>query len=192
MKRNKKMIIAWIVGIIVAVTAFAAMWHFLFGMPNPQLPQGKVSIVPAQTSTSTITSTTTSMPTVGIDGVTWNIELATTTVAQARGLSYRASLGANDGMLFIFDHPGVQSFWMIGMNFPLDIIWIGDDGVGGSKVLGFAENVPAPAPGTPTWSLPTYSSPAGVDKVLEVNAGSVAKYGIKAGDGVVILTGSAI
>ncbi|MDR3582263.1 MAG: DUF192 domain-containing protein [Candidatus Pacebacteria bacterium] len=194
MNRKKKMIIIWIAAMIVAVAAFAAIWHFLFGTPNPSLPAGRVNIAPASTSAAEASSSfSSSMPSaeqLRIESATWNIELATTTVAQARGLSYRASLGADDGMLFVFGRPGVQRFWMIGMNFPLDMIWIGDDGAGGSKVLGFAENAPAPASGTQAWSLPIYSSPDGVDKVLEVNAGSVAKYHIKVGDKVTIAPGA--
>jgi uncharacterized membrane protein (UPF0127 family) len=198
MNRHKKMIIVWLAGIIVGMATFLAAWYFLFGMPNPPLKQGKVSIGSAAISSSSTTSSTLMIPAnnsedqLRIDDAIWNIEFATTTVEQTRGLSYRASLGENDGMLFIFDHPSVQSFWMIGMNFPLDMIWIGDDGVGGSKVFGFAQNVPAPASGTATWNLPIYSSPAGVSKVLEVNAGSVEKYNIKVGDEVVILPPSAL
>ena len=189
MERRKKMIIVWLAGIIVAVAIFATAWHFLFGMPNPQLSQGRASIASSstvQTALSSSTDQNSSEDQLRIDGATWNVEFATTTVAQTRGLSYRTSLGANDGMLFIFNKPSVQNFWMIGMNFPLDMIWIGDDDAGGSKVLGFAQNVPAPAPGMASLNLPIYSSPAGVNKVLEVNAGSVAKYNIKVGDVVVI------
>ena len=62
------------------------------------------------------------------------------------------------------------------MNFPIDIIWIA-----GSKVAGFAENA-APQPGARLWELSIYTSPDGVDKVLEVNAGVVAKDNIKVGD----------
>jgi len=67
------------------------------------------------------------------------------------------------------------------MNFPLDMIWIS-----GNTVDGFAQNVPAPAPGAQLWELPIYTSPTNTDKVLEVNAGTVAKYNIKVGDTVTI------
>ena len=45
-------------------------------------------------------------------------------------------------------------------------------------MLGFAENA-QPQPGAPLWSFTIYNSPDGTDKVLEVNAGTVAKDGIK-------------
>lgn len=185
MNVHKKMIIVWLAAIIVAVAMFAVAWHFFFGVANPLLPQGSVSI----TTSSTVPLAEGSLR---IDGAKWNVEIATSTVAQARGLSYRTSLNENDGMLFIFPSSSTQHFWMIGMNFPLDMIWIGDDGAGGSKVLGFTENVPAPISGTAMWKLPVYASPAGVNKVLEVNGGSVAKYHIRTGDAVVISLPSAI
>ena len=116
-----------------------------------------------------------------IDSATFNVEIASTTLEQTRGLSFRPSLGASDGMLFIFGTGSVQSFWMKDMNFPLDMIWIS-----GNTVAGFAQNVPAPAPGTRSGNLPVYTSPPNTDKVLEVNAGTVAKYNIKAGDAVTI------
>jgi uncharacterized membrane protein (UPF0127 family) len=135
------------------------------------------------------------------------VELATTVIQQAKGLSGRTGLGENDGMLFLFNRPAIQSFWMKDMNFPIDIIWIGStpsmdstgspqassgqaaltaDGQTG-KVLGFEQNAPTPKPGAQLWQLPIYSSPDGVDTVLEVPAGTVAKNGITVGEPVVIV-----
>lgn len=35
---------------------------------------------------------------------------------------------ANQGMLFVFGTPKYQCFWMRGMQFPLDIIWLDSNG----------------------------------------------------------------
>lgn len=51
-------------------------------------------------------------------------EIADTPEKKARGLSGRAALGENEGMLFVFEKPGIYSFWMKDMNFPIDIIWL--------------------------------------------------------------------
>ncbi len=181
------MIIILVAFVIVVFGGFA-VWHFLFGTPNMPLPLAQVNISASGTSVAAAqatdsTSTDIANPTLpeetlSIDGATWTVELATTVVEQTRGLSYRPSLASGTGMLFIFPSPGVQNFWMKDMHFPLDMIWIGSDGT----VAGFAENVPAPAPNTALWNLPVYTSPAGVSEVLEVNAGSVAKYRIQVGD----------
>lgn len=116
-----------------------------------------------------------------IDGAVFSAEVASTGLEQTRGLSFRPSLGAHDGMLFLFGSGSTQTFWMKDMNFPLDMIWIS-----GNTVVGFTQNAPAPASGVQLWSLPIYSSPPNTDKVLEVNAGTVAKYNIKVGDSVMI------
>lgn len=146
-----------VMAIVLVVVAAAWFWYFfVFSRgSNPTLPQKKLSM----------------------DGATWTVEMATTMTQQALGLSGRESLGQDDGMLFVFSSPGVQNFWMKDMNFSLDMIWISGD-----KVVGFAQNVPPPQPGVPLWKMQIYTSPYDVDKVLEVNAGTVAKYGIKVGD----------
>ncbi len=112
---------------------------------------------------------------VRVGDATFTVEMATTTAQKMRGLSSRESLAEGSGMLFTFN-PGVQRFWMKDMNFPIDIIWIA-----GGKVAGFAQNA-EPQPGIPLWNLTIYTSPDGVDKVLEANAGTVAKSGIKIGE----------
>ncbi len=107
-------------------------------------------------------------------------EIADTPEARQKGLSGHNPLSENQGMLFIFPAPSIQSFWMIEMKFPLDMIWIGYD----KKVVGITANVPFPAPGTPPGNLPTYQSPERVQYVLEVQAGWAERHGVKVGDGV--------
>lgn len=105
------------------------------------------------------------------------IEVVTDTLSQARGLSGRAGLLENRGMLFIFNEPVVRSFWMVGMKFPLDIVWINGD-----KVVGVSENLPPAS----VDNVQVYSSPESADKVLEINAGLAKKFGIKAGDKIML------
>jgi uncharacterized membrane protein (UPF0127 family) len=204
MLSNKKMISLLLVFLlIVIVIVFFVVWHVLFGKPNPPLPRAQVIVQSSTPSTAVASSTpvnSSSFPaavvtspivagengqlsttTMDIDSAIFDVEIASTTIQKANGLSFRPSLGADQGMLFLFGSGSVQTFWMQSMNFPLDMIWIS-----GNTVVGFAQNVPAPAPGTPVWSLKIYSSPANTDKVLEVNSGTVAKYNIKVGDTVTI------
>lgn len=47
---------------------------------------------------------------------------------RAQGLSGREGLAKDEGMLFIFENPGVYAFWMKDMNFPIDIIWFDEFG----------------------------------------------------------------
>ncbi len=107
----------------------------------------------------------------------FNVEIADNAIAQARGLSGRASLPEESGMLFIFSSPAKRGFWMPDMHFPLDMVWIKGD-----LVVGVTENVPPAGFGEPQ----IYYPPEPVDRVLEINAGLSKKYGFKAGDTVVL------
>src|SRR5215210_5980484 len=61
---------------------------------------------------------------VKIKGFDINVSLAETPEQQTKGLSIKNNLSENEGMLFIFDAPKKNSFWMKDMKFPLDIVWI--------------------------------------------------------------------
>ena len=101
-------------------------------------------------------------------------EFADTILKKAKGLSGRKTLEEDRGMLFIFTKPGKYSFWMIGVNFPLDIIWIR-----GNRIIDISKNVPSPE----KWKLPAVISPSTkADRVLEIPAGSAEKFNIKIGD----------
>ncbi len=57
--------------------------------------------------------------------VEFQTELALTPEQRARGLMYRDS--AENGMLFVYDHATVLSFWMRNTKVPLDIAYIKAD-----------------------------------------------------------------
>src|SRR6185369_7191082 len=61
-----------------------------------------------------------------IAGRNIKVELATMRAEQEKGLSGRSSLAPDEGMLFVFSG-GAPRFWMKDMNFPIDMIWIGED-----------------------------------------------------------------
>jgi uncharacterized membrane protein (UPF0127 family) len=104
-------------------------------------------------------------------------EVAATHHARKNGLSGRQSLGAREGMLFLFPFADRHPFWMIDMQFPIDIIWIRD-----RTVVDIAANVPPPIPGTAVADLPLYFPRLPADKVLEIPAGAAKQAGIKIGD----------
>lgn len=116
---------------------------------------------------------------VRIGGYEYAVDVADTIPAKAQGLSGRAGLASGEGMLFVFDSPQMQTFWMHGMLFPIDIVWILDD-----TVVGVTENAPIP---TSQFETPTFSSPSPINRVLEVAAGTALKNGIVVGSKVEIL-----
>ena len=108
-------------------------------------------------------------------------EIADTSPLQARGLGYRNGLEPGTAMLFVFKEASVRTFWMKGMRFCLDIVWI-ENGM----IVGAAESV-CPMPGAPDADLPRYSSPADVQYVLEVPAGWLEMHAYGAGTPVEII-----
>ena len=109
-----------------------------------------------------------------------NIDLAQTPDERQMGLSFRADLKEDQGMLFVFENPSRYGFWMKDMNFPIDIIWIEGD-----TVVDITSNL-SPQQGIADKELISYYPKQNVDKVLEVQGGWSEKYGLKIGDKVKI------
>jgi uncharacterized protein len=108
------------------------------------------------------------------------VEVANTDSSRQKGLSGRATLDADSGMLFVFDTNDVTPvFWMKDTLFPLDIIWINDN-----RIVKIDANVQPQDPETPDIQLVRYTSGVPVDYVLEVNAGYTSSRGIVVGDAV--------
>jgi uncharacterized membrane protein (UPF0127 family) len=100
------------------------------------------------------------------------VELAITSAESALGLGYRNELEPGRGMLFIFPEPSELTFWMKGMRFCLDIIWVLD-----GEIIGAAENACPDPEGTEDADRLRYPSPALANYVLEVPAGWLAENG---------------
>lgn len=104
------------------------------------------------------------------------IAIADTERQRERGLSYIKSIPPNTGMIFLFDRPGDYPFWMKGMNFPLDIIWLKHRDHYKFSVVTVHENVPSD-------SYPqSFTSDNPADAVLEINAFEAQALGIKEGN----------
>ena len=101
----------------------------------------------------------------------FNIEIASTNGERALGLMYRRELPNNAGMLFLYDPPQPITMWMRNTILSLDMIFIGTDG----KVHRIESR-------TEPFSTDIISSDCTVQGVLEVNAGTAAKIGLKTGD----------
>ena len=96
-------------------------------------------------------------------------EFAQTAVQREIGLMFRPMMGANEGMLFVFERPGQQCFWMKNTLIPLDAAFVADDGA--------IVNIEHMKPRT----LDGHCSEKPVRFVLEMNDGWFAKRGIKPG-----------
>ena len=97
-------------------------------------------------------------------------QLASTPAQRQIGLMHRKDMPAHEGMLFSFEEPGVQCFWMKNTLIPLDMIFL-DPAGRVSRVKSMA------APG----DLTPVDGGTGVQFVLEINAGLAGKLGIAPG-----------
>ena len=61
--------------------------------------------------------------------VAFEVEIADTPENRARGLMFRTDLPEDRGMLFVFEQTRQVSFWMQNTPLPLDLVFIGEDGV---------------------------------------------------------------
>ncbi len=101
--------------------------------------------------------------------VVFQSEVADEPAERQRGLMFRESMGAREGMVFLFPSESQRSFWMRNTLIPLDMLFIKAD----RTVLGIVENA---VPKTDT----SRSVPGASQFVLEINGGLARKLGIAA------------
>src|SRR5919107_6243484 len=101
----------------------------------------------------------------------FQVEVARNDADRAQGLMFRRSMPADRGMLFDFGRVAPVAMWMQNTYLPLDMLFIRADGT-----------IARIAPNTEPLSTRTIPSGEPVLAVLELNAGTATKLGIKAGD----------
>jgi hypothetical protein len=94
-------------------------------------------------------------------------EVVKTPAKITRGLSGRADIAADYGMLFVFSRKSRCGFWMNEMLAPIDIIWLDDDGT----IVGIEAEV------SPDTFPEMFYSPVPVRLVLETRAGEANAKG---------------
>lgn len=101
----------------------------------------------------------------------FDIELAVTPEQQAQGLMFRQQMAPDAGMLFLYDRPQGIAMWMKNTLIPLDMFFIDSKG----RITGIEER-------TVPFSTQTIESPGLASAVLELNAGTAERLGIRVGD----------
>jgi uncharacterized membrane protein (UPF0127 family) len=98
-----------------------------------------------------------------------DIQVALTPEQHQVGLMYRSEMPQNEGMLFVFQAPSKQCFWMKNTNLPLTAAFIADDG----SIVNLEDMKPQ--------TTDSHCSLKPVRYVLEMNQGWFGKKGLKAG-----------
>jgi len=113
-------------------------------------------------------------PSVELKGQRFDVEIADTEPARERGLMFRESMPPDHGMLFLFDDSTERTFWMKNCRMPLDILYFDEK----YKLVSVQQRVPA----CRSDPCPVYPSAGAAKYVLELNAGTTDKLGVKPGD----------
>ena len=101
----------------------------------------------------------------------FKVDIADDPAERAQGLMFVEQMPTLSGMLFIYEQPQSVAFWMKNTLIPLDMLFVSPTG----EVLALHENA---IPG----DLTPIPGGEGVQMVLEINAGLVARLGIGVGD----------
>lgn len=109
------------------------------------------------------------------------VEIADTNEERNKGLGFRQSLATDSGMLFIHDTQKKYTYWMKGMQFPIDIMWVLND-----EIVDIIPNIPPPIEGQNDDTLERYLSTVDVNRVLETNANFVKSNNIQNGDKIIL------
>jgi uncharacterized protein len=96
-------------------------------------------------------------------------QVAATSEQREVGLMFRKEMPQHEGMLFEFEQPSVQCFWMMNTLLPLTAAFVADDGT----IVTLADMKPL--------TTDSHCSDKPVRFVLEMNQGWFAKKGIKPG-----------
>ena len=96
-------------------------------------------------------------------------QVASTVDQRMTGLMHRKEMPQQEGMLFVFEQPAQQCFWMKNTLLPLSIAFVDDDGT----IVNIDEMKPQ--------TLDSHCSAKPVRYVLEMNTGWFSRKGIKAG-----------
>ena len=96
-------------------------------------------------------------------------QLAVTSQQREVGLMFRKEMPQPEGMLFIFEQPATQCFWMKNTILPLTAAFVSDDG----RIVNLADMKPQ--------TEDSHCSEEPVRYVLEMNQGWFAKKNLKKG-----------
>lgn len=112
---------------------------------------------------------------VELKGTRFSVEVADDDAERQRGLMFRDELASDHGMIFVHDSEEPQAYWMKNTRIPLDILFFDH----ARKLVSAQRDVPPCSLGD---RCPPFASEGPALYVLELNAGTAEKLGVKPGD----------
>jgi uncharacterized membrane protein (UPF0127 family) len=104
-----------------------------------------------------------------------DMEVADDSYKRAKGLMYRKNMRKDSGMLFIFDSERRYSFWMLNMQFSIDLIWLDRN----MRVVDITKEA---LPSNSIFSSKSYSPKAPAMYVIEACSGFASYSKLKPGN----------
>jgi len=109
-------------------------------------------------------------------GMLWlDMEVADDSYKRAKGLMYRKKMQKDRGMLFIFNSERRYSFWMLNMQFSIDLIWLDRN----MKVVDITKDA---VPSHSIFSSKSYSPSVPAMYVIETCSGFASSSKLKLGN----------
>lgn len=112
--------------------------------------------------------------TIKIDDIPLQVQIADTESRRIRGLMFQDPLPYDQGMIFVFEQPGVYSLWMLNMQFSLDMIWFDAQG----NIVHIEKDVPPCKTALETMTCQSIIPDGHAMYILEVTSGFIEKYNI--------------
>lgn len=158
----------------MAAGIVAAMFMFFspFSRTVAESGQPQEEPRPQNPIASNVTSTY-KQANITVNGFELIADVAETTKQRSKGLAVKDTLSESEGMLFVFPSPSDYQFWMYGMKFPIDIIWLDTN-----RTVVHIERELEPCDPE---SCPLYKPDSEALYVLETVAGFADKHGVREG-----------
>ncbi len=153
--------------VLVSAAAVHDRWRLLRTLAAGSLVAWAVVSLPALAQESPQMNLARAALTAGMHRI--DAQLAQTPEQRAIGLMYRRDMPQHEGMLFIFEQPAVQCFWMKNTLLPLTAAFVADDG----RIVNLADMKPQ--------TTDSHCSKEPVRYVLEMHQGWFDKRAIKPG-----------
>jgi len=112
--------------------------------------------------------------TIKVDDTVLEVQIADTEPRRIRGLMFQDQLPYDQGMIFVFNEPGVYSLWMLNMQFALDMIWFDDDG----NIVHIEKGVPPCKTATEIMACQSIVPSGEARYILEVTSGFIEQFKI--------------
>ncbi len=112
--------------------------------------------------------------TIKVDDIVLEVQIADTEPRRIRGLMFQDQMPYDQGLILVFNEPGIYSLWMLNMQFSLDMIWFDENG----SIVHIEQNVPPCKTATEIMACQSIVPSVEASYILEVTSGFIKEFNI--------------